>query len=67
MSKLKPCPQCGCHDQSDLELDSERIANASWVECSMCGFRLQDSVPEQTIARLWNQLDRSSMPHFEED
>lgn len=65
MAKLKPCPKCGCPDE--LELDSSNIGNASWVECHYCEFRLQEAVPEETIAIRWNKLDRSAMPYFEED
>lgn len=65
MAKLIPCPKCGCPDE--LELDSSSIANASWVDCHYCDFRLQEPVPEETIVEIWNRLDRGAMPSFEEE
>ena len=62
---LKPCPNCGCPDE--LETDSSSIANASWVECHYCEFRLQAAVPEETIEKRWNKLDRSAMPAYVEE
>ena len=60
--ELKPCPECGCPDE--LELDSSSIANASWVECRYCEFRLQQECDEETISDRWNEMDRSSMPDY---
>jgi hypothetical protein len=60
--KLKPCPKCGCPDE--LCLDSSRYAEASWIECHDCGHRVQESCPEEIMARRWNKLDRSAMPVY---
>lgn len=65
MADLKPCPECGSEEM--LGIDSSRDAEASWVDCGLCGFRLQASVPEEMIVRLWNDLDRSAMPKPEPD
>lgn len=57
-----PCPRCGC--PHELELDSNRHAEASWVECHWCDYRLQDACDEETLVERWNALDRSKMPAF---
>lgn len=64
MDKLKRCPKCGSHD---VYIDSNRQAEASWIECADCDHRMQQKVDEDTLMQRWNALDRSAMPIFDED
>ena len=60
--ELLPCVMCGCPDE--LELDSSSAAEASWIECSACQYRMQKKCDEETLAERWNELDRRDMPAF---
>ncbi|MFY2995897.1 Lar family restriction alleviation protein [Achromobacter xylosoxidans] len=62
--KLDRCPKCG---SADVYIDSNRQAEASWIECSDCDHRMQQSVDEETLTERWNALDRSAMPTFDDD
>lgn len=62
---FKPCPKCGCPDE--VFIDSNRQAEASWIECGYCNHRMQASVDEETLTERWNALDRSDMPTFDAD
>ena len=63
-NKLAACPKCGCPDE--LEHDSSSAAEASWVECHNCDYRLQGKCDEETIAERWNKLIRKNMPEYVE-
>ena len=62
--KLKPCPACGCPEE--LELDSCSAAEASWIECHDCGHRMQRRCDEETLVERWNEVDRRTMPPWEQ-
>ena len=62
MADLKPCPKCGCPDE--LELDSSNIANASWIDCHWCDYKMQAKCDEETLAERWNKLSRKNMPIY---
>lgn len=50
---LKPCPNCGCED--DLEIDSSSAAEQSWVNCNDCDHHFQSKCREENIGRYWNK------------
>jgi len=50
---LKPCPQCGCDD--DFEIDSSSAAELSWVTCNDCDYQFQSKCREENIGRHWNK------------
>ena len=62
--KLSRCPKCG---SGDVYIDSNRHAEASWIECCDCDHRMQSNVDEETLTERWNALDRSAMPEFDDD
>lgn len=61
---MKLCPKCGC--SGELELDSSSAAEASWIECHNCGYRIQQKCDEETLIERWNKLTRKGMPIFVE-
>jgi hypothetical protein len=63
MARLKPCPNCGCHD---VHLDSSSAAGASWIECEGCDNRFQRKCDEEALAERWNKLNRSAMPEYDD-
>jgi hypothetical protein len=62
---VKPCPKCGCPDE--LSLDSSRDAEASWIECGWCEYRVQKRCDEETLVEKWDALSRKKMPAFDLD
>lgn len=60
--KMEPCPKCGCPDE--LYLDSSSAAEASWIECCWCEYRVQQKCDEETLVERWNKLSRKKMPEF---
>jgi hypothetical protein len=60
----KPCPKCGCPDP---EVDSCAGANASWVECHNCEFRIQKRTHEEGVIKHWNKISRLAMPVYDEE
>lgn len=50
MMKIAPC-RCG---NTHLEVDSNRNANASWIQCGDCDFRMQEACDEETLVERWN-------------
>lgn len=61
---MKPCPKCGCHDE--LELDSNSAAEASWIQCHNCEYRVQQRCDEETLTERWDKMSRKKMPAYEE-
>ena len=60
----RPCPECGC--PSELALDSNANAEASWMECGWCEYRFQARCDEETLVERWNKISRKKMPVFVE-
>lgn len=56
---MNNCPKC---NSEFIDVDSSWELQTSYVYCTDCGFKIQESVPEEDIIEMWNSLE----PEYEE-
>ena len=51
---MNNCPECG---SEFLDIKSSREMEVSQIDCTDCGFGIQEKIPEEDLIQIWNNLE----------